>query len=190
MHLSYLTKSVVRLGLTVIVTTATALASDSLPRTSQLPISGKHQFGNHRIRDFLRGRRDRANEISLGENSFSDSCFQYVGSALWSGISDIEVAGNYAYCAMDAGLLILDIANPANPQVVSRVFVDGGFGAGVEIAGNHAYLADFDEGLKVIDISNPAAPTLVATAPTFSSAYDVEISGNYAYVVEGDYGYE
>ena len=29
---------------------------------------------------------------------------EYVGSILWTGVNDVQVAGNYAYCACSAGL--------------------------------------------------------------------------------------
>ncbi len=40
----------------------------------------------------------------------------YLGSTLWSGVCDVKIQGNYAYCAFFNGLMVLDIANPDTPR--------------------------------------------------------------------------
>ena len=35
--------------------------------------------------------------------------FNYEGSTLWSKVKDVEVVGNYAYCAYQNGLLVLNV---------------------------------------------------------------------------------
>ena len=59
----------------------------------------------------------------------------------------MAVAGNYAYVADEvAGLQVIDISNPANPQRVGGYDTAGG-AAGVAVAGNYAYVADDAGGL-------------------------------------------
>ena len=63
---------------------------------------------------------------------------EFVGSALWAGANDVKVVGNNAYCAYASGLVILDIANLAEPVFMSRVFLEGE-GYGIDVLGNYAY---------------------------------------------------
>jgi len=49
----------------------------------------------------------------------------YVSSILWTGVLDVQVVGDYAYCAYINGLLIMDISDPANPSFVSQVYFQG-----------------------------------------------------------------
>ena len=54
----------------------------------------------------------------------------------------VAVSGNYAYLAVaEAGLQVLDVSNPANPQWVGGYDTSGG-ALGVAVSGNYAYVAD------------------------------------------------
>ncbi len=100
----------------------------------------------------------------------------------------MAVSGNYAYVAdADAGLQVIDVSNPANPQRVGG-YDTSGYAYGVAVSGNYAYVADCDAGLQVIDVSNPANPQRVGGYDTSGYAYGVAVSGNYAYVADGDWG--
>jgi hypothetical protein len=81
----------------------------------------------------------------------------YAGSTLWGDMRDVAVRGNYAYCALRYGLMILDISNPDSPAFASKVYLDRGCGEtwGVTVVGDYAYLADGSNGLQIIDVSNP-----------------------------------
>ena len=59
------------------------------------------------------------------------------------------------------------------------------FADGVFIAGQYAYVADFDAGLLIIDIIDPANPILIGTCDTPGNARAVYTEGNYAYVADG-----
>ena len=111
----------------------------------------------------------------------------YVASTLWSQLNDVEVVGNYAYCAMAYGLVILDVTNPAAPLLVSQVYLQGVAG-GVAVAGNYAYVADGASGLQIVNVSNPAAPVLAGSYDTPGEARGVAVAGTYAYVADGYYG--
>jgi len=91
---------------------------------------------------------------------------------------------NYAYVADggDDGLQIIDVSNPAKPQLASKVTANAGLA--VAANGNYAYLAT--KGLKIFDISNPASPEKIGE---FSGANfsEVTVNGTYAYVT-GDGG--
>jgi hypothetical protein len=80
---------------------------------------------------------------------------------------------------------VIDITNPASPQIVGSADTPGG-AQDVALSGAHAYVADDFFGLQVIDITNPASPQIVGSVDTPDHAWDVAVSGTYAYV--GGYG--
>ena len=100
----------------------------------------------------------------------------------------VAVQGNYAYVVRDGGspdFLIIDIANPASPQIVSSLNLSGN-PRDVEIAGNYVYVASTDDNeLQIIDVSAPSVPFLAASynAPGGADANAVEVFGTSAYVV-------
>jgi hypothetical protein len=50
----------------------------------------------------------------------------YVSSILWTQVKDVQVEGNYAYCAFLNGLMIEDVSEPAHPSFVSKLYFEGG----------------------------------------------------------------
>ena len=108
---------------------------------------------------------------------------EYVGSTAWSTANDIDVVGNYAYCAFLNGLEILDISDPVSPAFVSRLFLEGQ-GQQIQLVGQYAYLTDGTTGLRIIDIFDPANPTLVGSCDTPNFAGKFAISGIYVYVTD------
>jgi hypothetical protein len=99
---------------------------------------------------------------------------------------NVVVSGSYAYCAMGTGgLAILDIANPANPQLVATLPTRGVI-VGVAVSANYAYLVDGN--LWVIDISDRAQPRSIAECSTYGSGNGVAVQGHYVYVTAGIHG--
>jgi hypothetical protein len=97
----------------------------------------------------------------------------------------VAIAGRYAYvsCGYSNTLQVVDIGNPASPQVVASVQLpDQPFG--VVISGGYAYVADFGWGLAVIDVSNPHQPALVGHVAVPWYAEDVAVLGTHAYVAD------
>jgi hypothetical protein len=104
-------------------------------------------------------------------------------------VQGVAVSGNYAYVAdRDAGLLVIDISNPTNPQRVGGC--DSWGGNRVAVSGNYAYVADGSAGFQVIDVSNPANPQRMGGYDTSGGAWGVAVSGNYAYVAVYFHGLE
>lgn len=110
----------------------------------------------------------------------------------------VVVSGHYAYVAA-GDLQIIDLSDPANPQLAGAYNVSGDKTLAVAAAGNYAYVvgrATYDPttkehsggGLQVIDVSNPADPRRVGDCAGGSSASGVAVSGNYAYVAAGSAG--
>ncbi len=64
-------------------------------------------------------------------------------------VRDIVLAGGYAYVAAgSAGLIVIDVSNPAAPVQVGAVDTAGD-ARGVALAGTHAYVADAWMGIAV-----------------------------------------
>lgn len=104
--------------------------------------------------------------------------FEAVGHIGGDYLSDVAVAGTYAYAANEVEFTVFDVADPAQirrigytilPSSVTRVLVDG----------NYAYV--LAKGLWIIDIRDPMRPTKVGHVPGLMR--DVVVRGNYAYAI-------
>ncbi|MGQ9780390.1 MAG: PKD domain-containing protein [Bacillota bacterium] len=98
------------------------------------------------------------------------------------------ISGNYAYVsAGSAGLKIVEINNPRNPNVVATIW--GGSGDPsvymAQVVGNDLYLATPGSGIYRVDITNPLSPG-TPTQIDSNSAYSLFVSGNYLYAGGGD----
>jgi hypothetical protein len=120
-------------------------------------------------------------------NDLSSAPLAVVDSEGWTEAA--RVVGTLAFVAdYNGGLLILDVADPADPQLLSLfAFDDAAFGPvlDVDVAGGFAYVASV-EGLRVLDVSDPSAPLLVGSfeADTASGEIpqDVMVLGQFALV--------
>jgi hypothetical protein len=120
---------------------------------------------------------------AIGQN------LDYINSTLWTGICDIKVMSNYAYCALFNGLMILDISNPDTPRFVSQYYIGGDWkdyerraGQKLAVLGNYVYFAADYKGMQIINVSNPANPTLASIYTTLSYVSDVFVVDTLAYV--------
>ncbi|MFW9991689.1 MAG: hypothetical protein ACFFD4_06490 [Candidatus Odinarchaeota archaeon] len=104
--------------------------------------------------------------------------------------TDVAVAGNYAYVTdFINGLIVFNISDPLNPYPVGSYNDGSGYGKGVFVDGDRAYVADeMDGGLVILDISDPTSPTYVNSLDTPGSAMAVHVAGDYAYVADGSAG--
>ena len=109
-------------------------------------------------------------------------------------IRDTRIHGGYLYCISStiplilAGTLsIIDISNPLTLSVVGSVTDAAlGYGQGIDVVGNYAYIAcDTANRLTIVDISVPTAPVVkgsVASGVALDGASLVRVHGNYAFV--------
>jgi hypothetical protein len=111
----------------------------------------------------------------------------FVGMGMWRSIWDMKIQGNYAYCAFQKGLAILDISNPNSVTEVSKLFCYGA-AWGIEVQGDYVYLADQETGLKIIDVTDKHNPILTSSYDTPGSAMKIFVTGNIAYIADGDSG--
>ncbi len=94
------------------------------------------------------------------------------------GCGSIELVDDIAYIACNpGGLFIVDVTNPAEPNVLSDSGVTGSY-ISVAVVNDHAYLADINGGgLMVAEVSDPANPRRAGT-------FDVgEIPGEYTKMI-------
>jgi hypothetical protein len=87
----------------------------------------------------------------------------------------------------EAGLQVLDLADPADPQIAGSFLVRGTAEA-VAVSGHHAFLADGVEGFLVLDVSDPAKPRRVGLAPGTHQARSIAVAGRFAYVADATLG--
>ncbi|MHB1035357.1 MAG: Ig-like domain-containing protein [Pirellulales bacterium] len=96
----------------------------------------------------------------------------------------VSVSGTLAYAAdYDAGLVIIDVANPAVPVRLGG-YDTSGCAYGVVVVGTLAYVADYNGGLVIIDVANPAAPVWVGGYKANGFVREVAIVGSVAYLAD------
>ncbi len=116
---------------------------------------------------------------------------EYVGSELWTAIIGVVVYGSYAYCLSQHGLLIIDVSDPSNPTLISKLYLQGNSAVhchGLDFFPFFVFAANGSSGLRIIDVFNPSSPTLMGTCDTPGEAADVAVSGSYAYVADRSSG--
>ncbi len=114
------------------------------------------------------------------------SAMRELGSFKMSSACNVYVSGQYAYIT-NLGLQIVNIANPAEPQVVAYHETPG-VAYGLDLVEPFMYVADDWCGIRIIDMSDPMYPQEVGHYDTPGHARDVKVIGNYAYVADCDAG--
>jgi len=94
--------------------------------------------------------------------------------------SAVRVNESAAYVADKYDVYIVNIDNPAKPQIISSLNLNWAYVNDIEIDQNRAYLATSD-GLKIVDIRNKLSPVLIGTLD-FDYTTKIALSGNRAYV--------
>lgn len=123
---------------------------------------------------------------------------EYLGSTLWSGVNDVKIVGNYAYCAFFNGLVILDVTNPTSPAFVSQYYIGGDYanydrrqGQRIFVSGNYVYFTADYLGLKIIDVSDPVNPVLASgyLPQTPNDACGIFVVDSLAYLTSNRFSY-
>jgi hypothetical protein len=118
----------------------------------------------------------------------SNPQFPFSASLLPLGISftrSVFARGQLLYAAgFDASAFhIIDVTNPAQPQILSALSTSG-FPWALHLQANYIYLADY-LGLRLIDVSDPSSPRMTDYFGTASTSIDVTVADNRAYIVNG-----
>jgi hypothetical protein len=113
--------------------------------------------------------------------------YEYITSLLWTQPHDVTVEGDYAYCAYQSGLIILDVSDPTNPQFMSRTYCLG-IGWSIDVSGDYVFLVDEWAGVQVINIADPANPFIVTRIETSDDARGIVVEDGLAYVGDQYHG--
>ena len=113
---------------------------------------------------------------------------EYVGSTMWTGMSDVFVAGDSIWCSFNDGLRLIDISDISNPEFLSKVYtpfytLKQGQIMGsndILIEGDYAYIGDH-EGVRIVNINNME---LIFTY-SLTRAHTLYLSGTLLYVADG-----
>ncbi len=101
----------------------------------------------------------------------------------------VSASGDYAYVAdKDAGLLVVNVANPASPSPTAVLENKNRYATDVYIQDNYAYITEAREGFRIVDISDPANPAETGYFETTGDALRIFVTENTAFLADGDEG--
>lgn len=120
-------------------------------------------------------------------NNFLKKDLVFNPDGILRGAKSVTLIGTYVYVGCDAGLVVVSVDDPGNPQITTilkpPVVHDV---RDVEAQFRYAFVAD-SEGIKVLDVTDPAHPVPV-TAIAMAEAHKVYPARTYAYVAGGHEG--
>ncbi len=109
----------------------------------------------------------------------------------------IATLGDHAYCLRDWGrdLYVVNLANPAAPQVTGSLPLELDYGTALAAAempgaGRYVYVgaAGSVTGIHIIDVTDPAGPFQAGFLPLAHGPSDLEVAGSRLYVMAGYLG--
>jgi hypothetical protein len=101
----------------------------------------------------------------------------------------VALSSTLAYVADGpAGLQIVDVSNPAAPNVIGGVDTPSG-ARDVAVVSDRAYVADSFSGVKVVDVTDPTTPAIIHEIDTFR-ARGIAVKLPYAYIADADSGFK
>ena len=107
-------------------------------------------------------------------------------NSVLNGANNIALAGNDAYITTSDSLVIVNLSDPLNPRVTSRLALREPKSVAIQF--RYAFVVD-NEGLKVIDVTVPEQARVVGGALVpLADAHDVYVARTYAYVANGREG--
>ncbi|MDE0854865.1 MAG: hypothetical protein OSA97_10645, partial [Nevskia sp.] len=119
-------------------------------------------------------------------NNFLERALTYNPNGLLKGARHVTIAGDWVYIAADAGLVVLNLADPLKPEVAATLPLQDLRSTYVQFRYLFAVTA---RGLEVVDITHPRAPKLVQGAGVaLSDAHRVYVARTFAYVAAGKQG--
>jgi hypothetical protein len=104
-----------------------------------------------------------------------------LGTLELDGAVGVDVGGDYAYCVAGTEIIVVDIANPAAPAVVTRQNI--GRPVDIIVRDTIAYILHSDGRLQSMTISDPFFPRSVGSVGGGSRSYQFTIEGNRAFVI-------
>jgi hypothetical protein len=108
---------------------------------------------------------------------------EYLNSEFWSYVDDVDIRGNYTFCAFYNGLVILDISDPDSIEYVSKIYLQGG-ARYLFVEGDYVYVSDGLRDLQIIDISDIQNPFVAQTISDSIQANGLYIQNDYCYLAD------
>lgn len=105
----------------------------------------------------------------------------------------VALSGSLAFVADGSaalGITVLDVSEPADPVIRSRIELPntGVLSVAVAPSGDVLYAANGAHGIVVVDVSDPDAPVVLDTILVNDTASELVVSGDVLYVVGGQAG--
>lgn len=123
------------------------------------------------------------NAPGAGATSAKKVDLSYFDSMEWDIVYSCASKDSFLYAAMFYGVVVLDIRNPASPQIVARVPFKGP-PTSIVIEGTFAYVSCALEGIYIIDISDPLHPEVIRHEDTPGIARELMIQPPYLYLAD------
>lgn len=93
----------------------------------------------------------------------------------------VSVEGYLAYVGYRGGLAVYDIADPAEPRLISDMNTCGSYIHEIRVIGDRAYAAAGFDGVLVLDLANPAQPEIIASRGELVEIMGVDVHGQMLY---------
>ena len=128
-------------------------------------------------------------DVSDPENPLKTGA--YFPEASTTEVNGVFVEGDRAYLSGGVdGLIILNVADTANPTFLSQSRLPGGFGISYAVdvitSGNFGWVADLYTGIHIVDVADPSKPSY-EKGIALPGAHDLVLSGNFLYAtLEGN----
>jgi hypothetical protein len=120
-------------------------------------------------------------------NNFLKRELTFNPDGLLRGARNITLVGTYAYICCDAGLVVVDLAEPKEPKVKSVLGNDVlKHPRAVQVQFRYGFVCD-EEGIKVLDTTDLAAPQPLSRLD-MPEAHNIYVARTYAYVAAGSQG--
>jgi hypothetical protein len=122
------------------------------------------------------------------ENNFLDREATFNPKGVLNGARSMALCGSTAYICCNAGIVLVDLADPRHPQYIRTISNGLREPRKIAVQFRYAFVADAD-GLKVLNITRPDNPRLIADATVpMSDARDIYVCRTYGYVAAGAQG--
>src|SRR5690606_22557627 len=118
-------------------------------------------------------------------NNFLKRTLTWNDNNVLKGARHITIGGNYVYIAADQGIVILDLAEPLKPKLVSVIPIQNPRASALQF--RYLFVTN-DQGLKVVDVTNPQKARLTNASLAIKDAQKLYISRTYAYLAAGAEG--
>jgi hypothetical protein len=128
------------------------------------------------------------NTLADGEprNNFLERALTWNENGILEGARHLTIGGDMVYIAADAGIVILDLAEPLKPKLVATVPLQDARASALQF--RYLFVAD-REGFAAIDVTQAAKPRLVASSRVaLADARRIYVARTYAYVASGREG--